>query len=881
MKSSRQNYPPHWIERLLTWFHPEETLEEVLGDLEELYAHWYGEKGIFYAIIRYIFSVFSVLPPFVRHRKPKYEYSKPLFFHPDMIQNYFKIAFRSLQKNKLYSFINLTGLTLGLAVAITLFWIVRFEYSFDDYHSKADRIYRISSTDKFAAKQSHVPQGVIKALNTQIPGVEMAANLQAVSSASIKVGTEVFDQKNVFFSPPQILKILDVEWIEGSPENSLSAVGNVVLDEETAQKLFHGDAMHKTFRFDNQVDLTVSGIIKKVLANSEFPFQMIISRETWKQLQPEFKNEEYWGGGDSMNQGYVLMKKKSDTESVNRQLTKMVQKHKDETIISSYELQPLSEMHFDTDKDSYNYSMPQWLIYTLISIGMFLIFIACINFVNLATVQAIQRSREIAMRKILGSGKGQLIAQFFGETFVLVFIAVLLGSFLASNLIPYSSQLINTKVADSAVWEWGTVGFLICTGLTVTFLAGIYPAMVLTGFQPIKALQNKVFVPVGKGISLRSTLVVFQFVIAQVLIICTILGIKQIRYFYEKDLGFVKSAIITVPMPERGNSNLRERFRQELSRHSEIKDVTFALTTPASKRNHWWGTVLNPNFQGNEKSFRIQHVDTNYFSFFHIPLIAGRGLTSSDTTTAVKTSAENTDVLINEKAARDMGFKDSEKALGQRLEIWGGKATVVGVVKNYYSETLKGDLMPHVYLYRSGNFQLASIRIDPAHKAEAIQHIGEDWKSLFPNNYYNPKFLEDDIKSFYDSEQKLSNFLTLFAGVGIIIGSLGLFGLVSFVVTQRTKEIGVRKVLGATVQSIVTLLSRDFLIMVSAAFVIASPLAWYIMKAFLSDYTYKIDIQIWVFALAGILTIGVAFLTVSFQSIKAALMDPVKSLKSE
>lgn len=881
MKSSNQNYPPRWIERLICWFHPQETREEVLGDLEELYAYWYAEKGKFYAISRYIFSVFSVLPPFVHRRKPEHDYSKPLIFHPDMIQNYFKIAFRNLQKNKLYSFINLTGLTLGLAVAITLFWIVRFEYSFDNYHVKADRIYRVSSTDKFGAEQSHIPQGVIKALNTQIPGVEMAANLQAVGSASIKVGTEIFDQNNIFFSPPEILEMLDVKWIEGSPKNSLRAVGNVVLDEETAQKLFHGDAMHKTFRFDNQIDITVSGIIKKVPSNSEFPFQMIISRETWKQMQPEFQNEEYWGGGDSMNQGFVLMKKNSSPELVNKQLKILALKHKEESTRVSYQLQPLSIMHFDTEKDSYNYSMPQWLIYTLISIGLFLVFIACINFVNLATVQAIQRSREIAMRKILGSGKGQLIAQFFGETFVLVYIAILLGSLLATNLIHYSSELMNTKVADSAVWEFSTVVFLFILGLVVTLLAGTYPAMVLSGFQPIKALQNKVFVSTGRGISLRSTLVVFQFVIAQILIICTILGIKQIRYFYEKDLGFEKSAIITVPMPDRGNNNLRERFRQDLSRHSEIKDVAFGLTTPASKRNHWWGSVSNPNLQGSEKSFRIQHVDTNYFSFFHIPLLAGRGLTSSDTTKGIKTASENTDVLINEKAARDLGFQDPEKALGQRLEIWGDKATVVGVVKNYYSETLKGNLMPHVYLYRSWNFQLASIRIDPAHKAEAIENIGRDWKALFPNNYYDPKFLEDDIKSFYDNEQKLSNFLSLFAGVGIVIGSLGLFGLVSFVVTQRTKEIGVRKVLGATVSSIIALLSKDFLVMVAIAFVIASPLAWYVMKIFLSDYTYKIDIEIWVFAVAGMLTIGVAFLTVSFQSIKAALMNPVKSLKSE
>jgi len=607
---------------------------------------------------------------------------------------------------------------------------------------------------------------------------------------------------------------------------------------------------------------------------------MVMSWETLKQMQSEYKNEDNWGGGDSMNQGFVLLKKGASPGHIDTGLNTLAKKHAQESGIASYELQPLSEMHFDTTKDPFNYSMPKWVLYTLASIGLFLIFIACINFINLATVQAIQRGREIAMRKVLGSGKGQLIGQFFGETALLVFAAILAGSVLATELVKYSAELLNTQVAQSQVWGLSTIIFLLLLGLGVTFLAGFYPAIVLSGFDPINAVRGRLNVPINGRISLRSGLVVLQFVIAQVLVICTLLAMKQIRYFYETDLGFTKTGIVTVAMHER-TSISRERFREQLSKYPEVKGVAFGLTTPASDRNHWWGIIRHRNLPNGEETFRIQHVDTNYFDFFHIPLLAGRGLVSSDTATGRETTFENTNVIINEKAARDLGYKDLDKSIGERLKFWDVQCTVVGVVKDYQSENLKTKLMPHVYVYATWNFQLASIRIDRNQKKTAIAHIGQEWKMLFPNNYYSPRFLEDDISKFYDSERKLSNFLQLFAGVGILIGSAGLFGLVSFVVTQRTKEIGVRKVLGATIISIIQLLSIDFLKLVLVAFVIASPLAWYTMKSFLEEYENKIDIQWWIFALAGLLSTGVALLTVSFQSVNAALMNPIKSLKSE
>ncbi|SDG43328.1 MacB-like core domain-containing protein [Dyadobacter soli] len=795
-----------------------------------------------------------------------------------MIGNYFKTAYRSLQKNRLYSSINLTGLTLGLGVAITLFWIVRFEYSFDRFHAKADRIYRVKSTDKFGEKQSHVHQTTVKLLRTQFPGVESAANFYGMNPAAVQVGTAIFNQNNIFFTEPAMLEMLDVRWIAGNPKQSLGAPGQVVLDEQTAEKLFKGNAMGKQLRYDTQTELTVTGVIGNLPVNTEFPMQMIISWETIKKIQPDLAQEDKLSGGDSMHQGFVLLKPGASTAPIEAALTRFAKSRPEETTVTSVELQPLSEMHFDTSKDPFNYSMPKWMLYTLTSIGIFLIFIACINFVNLATVQAIQRGREVAVRKVLGSGRKQLIFQFFGETGLVVLLATFLGALLAGKLVTYSSELLNTRIDGSTVWNAGTFLFLGVLAIAVTLFAGLYPALILSGFQPVRALQNRVMLP-GRGISLRSSLVVLQFVIAQVLVICTLLAMKQIRYFYEKDLGFDKSGIVTVTMPDR-SSVLRERFGQQLKQHPEIREVAFGLTTPASKRNHWWGTMKHPGLPDGEETFRLQHIDTNYFHFFRIPLLAGRMLTASDTTRQSK-GTQFADVMINEKAARDLGFRKAEKVIGQQLEFWGMKLNVVGVVKDYHSEDLKTKLMPHVYVYAGWNFQLASIRIDNSKKSQAIAHIGEHWKAMFPNHYYEPKFLEDDIKSFYDSERKLSNFLQIFAALGVLIGSLGLFGLVSFVVTQRTKEIGVRKVLGATVYSIVELISRDFLKLMLIAFVIAAPIAWYAMQSFLRDYIYKIDIELWVFVLAAALSVGVALLTISFQSIKAALMNPVKSLRSE
>lgn len=792
-----------------------------------------------------------------------------------MVRNYFKTAWRTLVRNRSYTVINLTGLTLGLGIAIVLFWIVRFEYSFDRYHNHAARLYRLINNDQYGEKGSHVPQGVIKALNEQVPGVEQAVNVYGMESDGVKVDQTVFNIKHLFFVPASFMSMIDVQWLSGSARQSLGRPYQVVLDEPTARRFFgDGNPLGKTIRIRDTVDLTVAGIIRKLPANTEFQFQVLVSYPTLALLQPEYKNEDYWGGGDSMYHGYALLQNHASVTAVETQLAQLCQKHKNQRNYTRFELLPLVDVHRDTqsDADSFNYVIPQWMLYTLAGIGLFLILIASINFINLATVQATQRSREIGIRKVLGSSQVQLITQFFGETALLVFSAIILGSILATQLIQYADQLLNTQAAYATLWDTGTFVFLAILAAIVIFLAGSYPALVLARFQPIQVLKNNLL-PAQGGVSLRKVLVVVQFVIAQGLVICTLIGVKQIRYFNQKDLGFDRQHIVTVRMPDRGNAVLRERFRQQLLQHPEVQEVAFGLTTPSSNRNWWWSQVWHRNLPNGEYTFRFQYIDTNYFQFFRIPLVAGRLWTRADT---------NTVVVLNEKAVRDLGFQTPEQAVGEHINLnYDQPFTVIGVVKDYHSQSLKSSIVPHVFLYADWNFQTACIRIDPRNSLQAIEHIQMHWSALFPNHYFEATFLDDDLRVFYEDERKLANFLTLFAIIAIFIGCLGLFGLVSFVVTQRTREIGIRKILGASVGHIVSLLSKDFLKLVLLAAFIAVPVAWYAMNQWLQAFEYRIPVTWWIFGIACFGALAIALVTISFQTVRAARANPVKSLRTE
>jgi putative ABC transport system permease protein len=790
-----------------------------------------------------------------------------------MIKVYVRNAFRSIIRNKAYSFISVMGLVLSVMISVILFWVINFESTFDHYHSKSERIYQLRSYNKFGEVSSHIPQGLINSLRTEVSDVEKVATIYRWDPQVIKIDNENLYQEKAFFAHPEFFEILDIEWINGTAGESLKHPGQVVLDEATAKKFFGGDAMGKFIRFDNEIDLQVSGIIKNVPFNSAFPLQMVISYETLKNFQGEYANDNYWGGGDSYFHGYVLLKPGANFEMVSSLLNRKAEQHKDESDYVRYDLNPLSLTHYDLNMDSFNYSIPKWLLGALSAIGIFLLLIACINFVNIATIHAAHRNKEIAMRKLLGSRKRHIILQFLVETIMVVLVAVVIGTIFASLLMRYASDLLNTKASLAPIWQDGTSLFLILLTIVIVLLSGVYPALVLSNFKPLQMLKKQGRFALVKGVAFRRSLIIVQFIIAQVLVLCTIIGVRQTNYFYRRDIGFDKENIITVNMPDRGNDLLRRQFRNELQGKNYIKEVAFSLTTPSSKGNWWYRAVTYHGLPNGSSNFRLQYIDTNYFSFFRIKIIAGRTFRLTDT------SANN--IVINEKAAKDMGIADVAKAINERITVNGTPYTIVGIIKNYNSQSLKEAIIPHIFLYGPNNFQTTSIRIDPNNLNRAISDIGVAWKRAFPDNYFNYTILSQDLKKFYGDEDKFSRFLSILALIGIIIGSLGLYGLVSLVCLKRVKEIGMRKVLGASSANILSSLVWEFLKLILLAFTLAGPIGYFLMNNYLQSYKYRIDITWWMFLTALLFSVLIGLITVSLKAIKASFTSPIKNLRDE
>ncbi|HET6256330.1 MAG TPA: ABC transporter permease [Puia sp.] len=799
-----------------------------------------------------------------------------------MFRHHLKIAIRNIFKNKAYAAINIGGLLCGVIVAVLTFWVVRFEKSFDDFHANGNLLYQIRDYDKFGNTGSHVPQGLIKAAKTQVPGIEKAAAIYQWNPQVIRVNHQNLHQDEAYFVSPEFPEMMGVKWIAGSPEESLARPDQVVLDKETADILFKGDAMGKVIRMDNKVDLVVSGVVGKSPVNSDFQLKMMISYETLKEMEPEYKNEDYWGGGDSYYHGYVMLKPGADPVNVERLLTQFAQQHKDESNYVRFDLNPIRKAHFDVKMDNFNYSMPLWLLNSLSAIGLFILIIACVNFINLATVHAARQSREIAMRRILGSSKKGIVFQFFLETAIIVIIAVIAGMVFAAWLLPYVSGLLSTKAFLVSPWGGGTFLFLLCLAILIIFLSAAYPAVILSGFKPVPALRAQNASSEVKGISVRRVLVVGQFVIAQTLVIITSAAILQTRYLYHKDLGFDKENIVTLNMPERGSKEAMNLLRYDLRNRPDIKQITFGLTTPSSTRSWWWRTVVYRGLPNGAEMFRVQYIDTDYFRFFQIPVVAGRSFYQTDTTHQTDTARQAytpNNIVVNEKAASDMGLLSPDRALGERLTVNGETFTIVGVVKNFQSQSLKEQITPHVFFYDPGHFQTAAIRIDPGQMHRAIGDIGSAWKEAFPDYYFSYVFLSDDIRSFYGTEDKFTHLLTLLAIAGILIGCLGLYGLVSLVCLQKVKEIGVRKVLGATTAGILTMLTWDFFKLVLIAFLIAVPAGYYITRHFLQDYAYRIEISWLIFLVAFGFSALLTIFTVSVRAVRASLTNPIDNLR--
>ena len=815
-----------------------------------------------------------------------------------MLRNYFITTFRHLLNHKSISVINVLGLALGITCALVILMVVRYERSFDRFHSHADRIYRVVRTGvgDDPGYRTGVSYPLTEAIRTELTSAEQVAATLDVGGVQVDVYDEEGTIRNRFqgeafgLVEPEFFDIFDFagtgfRWVAGDPATALTEPFTLVLTQSLAKKYFSNeDALGRTLRIKipEPVDCKVTGVISDLPANTDFPFQLIGSYASLKPFLGEGMNDWYSVSDD--NQCFVRLHEGVSEPEAEAQIAKVHAGHVDEKLASTrlYPLQPLLEMHSDARFGNYKRrTVSQETIGALILIGFFLLLTACINFVNLATAQAVVRSKEVGIRKVLGSRRRQLTTQFLSETFILTFVASLLALGTAELVTIYGSALLQIPSDRFLITTPFILGSLALMVLIVTLAAGFYPALVQSGCHPIAAIKNKIATRTRRGFRLRSGLVVLQFIISQVFIIGTLVIIRQMDYFKNADLGFDQEAVVTVSVPEL-SADL-PTLRNQWEEIAAVQQVSFSSSPPSGMmRNSFFEGIRRKSVPEGEEgfSFELQYVDEHYLDLYQIPLIAGRNFLPSDTAQSI---------IINQMLSKRAGFATPAEAVGE--EMWRNDqlVTVVGVIENFHTNSLKEGVDMVGLIRYPGSYLTASIKLDvnpdqPSafqNLQQTLASVEQAWTASFPEYVFDYSFLNANIAHYYQEEARLTQLFKLLAGVTIFIGCLGLYGLVAFMAVRRTKEVGVRKVLGASVQHILVLFSKEFVYLILIAFCVAGPVAWYVMRLWLQNFTYRIDLEIGTFLIAIVASLLIALLTVSYQAIKTATANPVDSLRSE
>ncbi|HWK06519.1 MAG TPA: ABC transporter permease [Puia sp.] len=798
-----------------------------------------------------------------------------------MFKNYFKTAYRTLAGNKVYSIITITGLAVGIAVCLIIFVFIRYQQSFDEFHPNKDRIYRVMTvnpTDSHGGN-SAVPLPLPTALKNDFPDLTVAGmfslpNMQVqVLNKAGQMEKKFKEKTGAFLLDPSFFRIFQFSWLAGDPAKALSNRNSAVLTKSTAEKYFGSwqQAIGKSLSLDIHEVVTVTGILADPPANTDFQLSIVIPYSI-----SSFPKVTEWWTMNSNHGCYVLLPPNTNVAAMNRQLGAFSKKYRSHDNKNTQILQSLHEVHFNPEGGSYGgKAITPERIRTLWLIAAFILIIACVNFINLSTAQAVNRAREVGVRKVLGSNRAQLTRQFLLETLLLVLTGVLLALFLTSVLLGPISTVLDIPLRFELFRQVPVLLFLAGITMLVTLLAGFYPALVLSSFNPINALKSKLTVRSTKGITLRRGLVVFQFIIAQALIIGTLLILRQINYFEHSPMGFNKEAIVNVAFPadSAGRSKI-DYLRSRLLSLRSVRQVSFGSNYLADNENWWTGFKFDHAAKETDFASLVKWVDASYLSTYSLPLVAGRNITTTD---SIK------EFLVNETLAKRLGFSNPHDILQKDINCWDGFAVgpIVGVVKDFHSSSLKDSIAPVFMCNVRKNFSGASIKIEGNNVSAALGEIGKIWNDAYPSYVFEYQFLDERITSFYSEESQLSLFYKIFAGIAIFLSCLGLYGLASFMAVQRIKEVGIRKVLGATAANIVYLFSKEFVLLIGIAFVIATPITWYFVHQWVQQYVFRIPISGWVFVTGGILSVLVALATVSFQALKAAIANPVKNLRTE
>lgn len=794
-----------------------------------------------------------------------------------MLKNYFIITIRNIKRNLSYSAINVFGLALGITCSMVLFLMITFYLSFDNYHDNKDRIYRIVTSSENNGREDFfagVPAPLPGALASDITGIQHVLFISGDNNALFTIidngAPKIFEQENgLAYSDSTYFTFFNRAFIMGDYKTALQQPNQIILSEKTAKKFFgEVNPMGQLIKLNNKTELKVTGIIEDHPDNTTFPFEILISYLT---IQKD-KEESGWNSVYSDDQCFVMLEAGTPPDAINNQFPAFVKKYETQREERSLKrwLQPLQEINYDSRFGNYRYTtVSKTSILAMGVVALFLLITACINFINLSTAVAVKRSKEVGIREVLGSQRLQLMGQYLAETGMITLVALLISVGLSElALIQLNAFLdINLHVDFT---DLRLITFLIGVWAVVSLASGFYPALLLSGFSPALALKNKITNRSTGGFALRRSLVVFQFVISQLLIVGTVILLAQMNFLESKDLGFSKDAVINVPIPNNAPLNNKKVLKSELLRMGGVERVSLCNTAPSSGSVSMTAYTIE-GIEGNHLT-QVKLTDEDYIDLFKIELLAGNNLMGLDSANSC---------LVNEKLLKSLGLEKPEEIIGRVISIWGMNLPVAGVVKDFHTMSLEREIDPTILFNGVDSYRTAAIKLKGGSVKETLGEVERAWAAQYPDFLFSYEFLDNEIKEFYESEQKMSTLLILFSVIAITIGCLGLYGLISFMANEKEKEIGVRKVLGASTGNILIIFSKEFIILILVAFAIASPLAAYIMGQWLDNFAYRVPLTSLMFVTGIGITIIIAFVTVGFRSIRAALANPINALRNE
>ncbi len=880
--------PPQLFAKWLEWVCAEEFYEELQGDLDEAFQENIVLYGVGKARSIYRKEVLLMMrPSVIKKLKGQFIYSN----NTDMIRNYLKIAVRNMLSQKLYSFINIFGLAVGMAATILISLYVQHELSYDKYHDKADRIYRVSrewlnQDGESSLHLGHIAPPFAPLMENDFEGViEQAVRLVSGYGPIMKIDDKQFEEDNFFFADADIFKVFSWKMLKGNRETALAEPNTIVLSKSAARRYFGDqDPIGQSLTFSNfglTLEMKVTGIIEDTPNNSHFKYNMIASFLTYENVVGKEQLMQQFGSNNFAT--YILFPDQSKITKFTEGVPAFLDKHLGDSRhnepasrTNRLHLMPLTDIHLHSHLDSeIEANGDIKYVYTYIVIALFILVIACINFMNLSTARSMKRAKEVGVRKVMGAFRSSLIRQFITESILLALVSAILAVVFVVSVLPWFNNFSGKQLSLMTVDPIFFTVLMLAVVVVVGLLAGSYPAFFLSSFTPVKVLKGSKLSS-HKKINLRSILVVFQFFIS----ICLIIGVgvigDQIEYMKNKELGFEKDNMIVLPSNNEIHTNF-QLIRDRLLKQPSIEDVTFSSRVPSGRLLDSQGGSAEVNGEMKTIDFRIAdiHVDHSYLTTLDVTFLAGRNFAYE----LASDSAES--FILNKAAIEGLGYSVVEESIGMKFNYGGRKGHIIGVVDDFHFESLHQSIAPIVFVITQGRARNVIVKVKPGAEKEAADYLKTEWTSLRPGSTFSYYTIGERFNDQYEAEEKLSELVSYFSWLTIFVAVLGLFGLSSFSIEQNLKEIGIRKVLGASVGNVMYMFTRRFVLLVLVGIIIAIPVSYYGMTEWLEEFPYKTTLQPLTFAIGGISALLFAIATVSYEIIKAALSNPVNTLMNE